>query len=108
MSEVPLKTSVPYSVTGPLACCMGKIGVSSLDKVSFGSLCFSTAVQDLLLKTRVRNPRGGRALPTEKKVERGTSQSKGGTSINLNNSGDLAWTAGLLDDDIFRLLGLLI
>jgi len=31
-----------------------------------------------------------RALPTERKVERGTSQSKGGTSVNLSNSGKRA------------------
>ena len=30
-----------------------------------------------------------RALPTEKKVESGTSQSKSGTSVELSNSGDL-------------------
>ena len=29
------------------------------------------------------------ALPTETKVESGTSQSKSGTSVNLSNSGDL-------------------
>ena len=29
----------------------------------------------------------GRALPTETKVESGTSQSKSGTSVNLSNSG---------------------
>jgi len=38
-------------------------------------LCFSTAVQD---------------LPTETKVEGGTSQSKSGTSVNVSNSGNLA------------------
>ena len=33
-----------------------------------------------------------RALPTEKKIESGTSQSKSGTSINLSNSGILIST----------------
>ena len=32
---------------------------------------------------------GSRALPTETKVESGTSQSKSGTSVNLSNRGDL-------------------
>ena len=32
-----------------------------------------------------------RALPTETKVESGTSQSKSGTSVNLRNSGDLGF-----------------
>ena len=31
-----------------------------------------------------------RALPTETKVESGTSQSKSGTSVNLSNSGEPA------------------
>ena len=42
------------------------------------SLCFSTAIQDLLLKG---------ALTTETTVESGTSQSKSGTSVNLSISG---------------------
>ena len=42
------------------------------------SLCFSTACS-------LRNPQ--RALPTEAKVESGTSQCKSGTSVNLSNSG---------------------
>ena len=44
------------------------------------SLCFSTAIQDLLLKTR---------LSTETKVESGTSQGKSETSIDFSNRGDL-------------------
>ena len=32
-----------------------------------------------------------RALPTETKVERGTSQSKSGTSVNLCDSGKTGW-----------------
>jgi len=43
--------------------------------VLIDSLCFSTAVQDQ------------RALPTETKVESGTSQSKSETSVNLIKSG---------------------
>ena len=43
-------------------------------QVMFGSLCFSNAVQDL-------------SLPTETKVESGTSQSKSGTCVNLSKRG---------------------
>ena len=56
-----------------------------------GSLCCSTAVQELVLKTRVRTPRGGPqqhgALPTETKVKSGTSHSKSGTSVQLSEGG---------------------
>jgi len=38
----------------------------------------------------VRKNKKIRTLPTETKVESGTSQSKSGTSVNLSNSGDLA------------------
>ena len=40
-----------------------------------------------------------RALPTETKVESGTSQSKSATSIKLSNSGERAAGVDLLDED---------
>ena len=43
--------------------------------------------EDLVHGDHVRSPK--RALPTETKVESGTSQSKGGISVNLSNSRDL-------------------
>ena len=54
----------------------------------WGSLCSSTAVQDLLLKIRVGalcSPH--KALPTETNVESGTSWSRSKTSLNLGKRG---------------------
>ena len=63
-------------------------------------LCFSTAVQDFFFITQglgaqlaaAPNPRRAcRALPTETKVESGTSPSKSGTSVNSSHSGELGF-----------------
>ena len=48
-------------------------------------------------RERERESKGRqRALPTETKVESGTSQSKSGTSVNLSNSGELIRVGGYL------------
>ena len=66
------------------------VQISRIDidiEYSNDSLCFSTAVQDLLL----------RALPTETNVESGTSQRKSETSVYLNNSGILGGIRPFVD-----------
>ena len=55
----------------------GNISEGQFSEILSHSLSFSTAVQ--------------RVLPTGTKDQSGTSQSKSGTSVNLSNSGWLAW-----------------
>jgi len=71
IGEVPLYTSLEAGATSPH---------SGLQRYFLNSLCFSTTVCPF---GSLRRPQ--RVLPTETKVESGTSQSKSGTSVNSSN-----------------------